>query len=130
MCIRDRYTCETTEPPEEVRDLAEEELSGWKFDQTLLFYRNEKYNTKEYSISYAMAIDTETLYPDQGISVIGWDGLEWKICQEEEQSGDPPDLTGRSVYQMEDGFMIFGDMDGYGTDTDHYGDKLYSILTR
>lgn len=124
------YTCETTEPPEEVRDLAEEELSGWKFDQTLLFYRNEKYNTKEYSISYAMAIDTETLYPDREISVIGWDGLEWKICQEEEQSGDPPDLTGRSVYQMEDGFMIFGDMDGYGTDTDHYGDKLYSILTR
>ena len=53
------YTCETTEPPEEIRDLAEEELSGWKFDQHCCFIENEKYHTKEYSISYAMAIDTK-----------------------------------------------------------------------
>lgn len=47
------YTCKTTKPPEEVRDLAEKELSGWEFDQTLLFHRNENYSTQEYPISYA-----------------------------------------------------------------------------
>ena len=122
------YTCKTTKPPEEVRDLAEKELSGWEFDQTLLFHRNENYSTQEYPISYALAIDAEKLYPDQEISVIGWDNLDWAVCQAKEQNLYPPNRTARATYQMEDGFMVFGDTDGYGTK--NYGDKLYSILTR
>ena len=120
--------CKTTKPPEEVRDLAEKELSGWEFDQTLLFHRNENYSTQEYPISYALAIDAEKLYPDQEISVIGWDNLDWAVCQAKEQNLYPPNRTARATYQMEDGFMVFGDTDGYGTK--NYGDKLYSILTR
>ena len=84
------YTCKTTKPPEEVRDLAEKELSGWEFDQTLLFHRNENYSTQEYPISYALAIDAEKLYPDQEISVIGWDNLDWAVCQAKEQNLYPP----------------------------------------
>ena len=79
------YTCKTTKPPEEVRDLAEKELSGW-------------------------------------------DNLDWAVCQAKEQNLYPPNRTARATYQMEDGFMVFGDTDGYGTK--NYGDKLYSILTR
>ena len=72
--------------------------------------------------------DAEKLYPDQEISVIGWDNLDWAVCQAKEQNLYPPNRTARATYQMEDGFMVFGDTDGYGTK--NYGDKLYSILTR
>ena len=109
------YTCKTTKPPEEVRDLAEKELSGWEFDQTLLFHRNENYSTQEYPIFLCLAIDAEKLYPDQEISVIGWDNLDWAVCQAKEQNLYPPNRTARATYQMEDGFMVFGDTDGYGT---------------
>lgn len=69
----------------EVRDLAEKELSGWEFDQTLLFHRNENYSTQEYPISYALAIDAEKLYPDQ--RSLSSDGIIWTgQCQAKEQS--------------------------------------------
>ena len=92
---------------------------------------------KEYDLEIERILDlrvgevleeTAKLYPDQEISVIGWDNLDWAVCQAKEQNLYPPNRTARATYQMEDGFMVFGDTDGYGTK--NYGDKLYSILTR
>lgn len=120
---RDVCSYKETEPLPEIKTLAEKMLPDWGFDKTFLLQRDEKYNSIEYPVSYALAIDREILYPEGEVSLIAWGGTGWEVFQIEEKPY-PPSLYRSETYHVEDGFWVLSDSDG------HEGGNTYSILVK